>query len=396
MVELSQLPDEWHRAPRRWGHRLHGICSYMAMFPPTIPHVFTTWLTEPGDVVYDPFCGRGTTPLEACLRGRIGLGSDANPLAVLLTQAKLDPPPRRKLDARIAELRCTLYPMDSRAEPPHVRMLFSEITLGQLIFLRQALDLSSRVDRFLMAALLGILHANANRDGRPRGLTVAMPNTFSMSPGYVSKYIQAHNLQPPQTDVLDALERRLASFSYPGPTFRKGRGWLHDATQEVHHRLLIRPARLIFTSPPYLEVIKYGKYNWLRLWLIGDEPKRVDSNLFASGSLPRYLEFVRRALMQLRPALRDDGFACFAIGDVRRGDNYINLAEAVAEECIPLTDLRTHTIIKDAIPVGHKVSRIWGPARGRATKTDRILIVRGPGAPKLPPIPTLDWNSSLT
>lgn len=73
---MTALP--WHSAPRRWGHELHSLCSYMAMFPPSIPHFFIRWLTEPGDVVYDPFSGRGTTVLEACLLGRRGLGSDAN------------------------------------------------------------------------------------------------------------------------------------------------------------------------------------------------------------------------------------------------------------------------------------------------------------------------------
>src|SRR6266545_5048070 len=91
---LSLLPRRWHRAPRRWGHPLHSLCSYFAMFPPQIANVFVRWLTAPGDSVYDPFSGRGTVPLEAVLLGRRGLGSDANPLAVALTQAKAQIPSR--------------------------------------------------------------------------------------------------------------------------------------------------------------------------------------------------------------------------------------------------------------------------------------------------------------
>src|SRR2546429_5326618 len=91
---LRALPRRWRAAPRRWGHSMHSMCSYMAMFPPSMPHVFIDWLTEQGDVVYDPFSGRGTVPLEAGLMGRVGLGSDANPLAWVLTAAKVDPPSR--------------------------------------------------------------------------------------------------------------------------------------------------------------------------------------------------------------------------------------------------------------------------------------------------------------
>ena len=44
-----------------------------------------------GDVVLDPFSGRGTTPLQACAEGRIGVGNDLNPFAHLLTAAKVEP-----------------------------------------------------------------------------------------------------------------------------------------------------------------------------------------------------------------------------------------------------------------------------------------------------------------
>src|SRR5262249_40268726 len=103
-VALQHLPAIWRQPPRRWGHDLHSLCSYMAMFPPTLPRVFIEWLTRPGDIVYDPFSGRGTTPLQACLQGRVGLGSDANPLAWVLTSAKADPPTRLELEHRIEEL----------------------------------------------------------------------------------------------------------------------------------------------------------------------------------------------------------------------------------------------------------------------------------------------------
>jgi site-specific DNA-methyltransferase (adenine-specific) len=93
------------------------MCSYMAMFPPSMPHVFIRWLTNPGDVVYDPFCGRGTTVLEACVLGRIGLGSDANPLAWVLSSAKADPPTMQALTDRIEQLRSINGRQDTRDEP---------------------------------------------------------------------------------------------------------------------------------------------------------------------------------------------------------------------------------------------------------------------------------------
>jgi site-specific DNA-methyltransferase (adenine-specific) len=175
----------------------------MAMFPPAMPHVFIDWLTKPGDVVYDPFAGRGTVPLEAGLMGRIGVGSDNNPMACLLTGAKVDPPGRDELLRRVEDLRCRARPSPTDDVPPHVRALFSEFTLSRLVWLRSVLDPADRVDRFLLALLIGKLHANADAQGRPAGLTVAMPNTFAMAPAYVARYVAKHNLQPPSTAPLD-------------------------------------------------------------------------------------------------------------------------------------------------------------------------------------------------
>ena len=42
--------------------------------------------------VYDPFMGRGTTPVQAALMGRKPMGNDINPLSVLLARPRLTPP----------------------------------------------------------------------------------------------------------------------------------------------------------------------------------------------------------------------------------------------------------------------------------------------------------------
>jgi hypothetical protein len=388
----KSLVASWRSAPRRWGHRFHSMCSYMAMFPPSIPHVFIDWLTAPGDVVYDPFAGRGTTPLEACLMGRTGQGSDANPLAWILTSAKVDPPAPSEIKRRLRELRSRIRAMSTRDEPDHIRMLFTPKTLGQLLWLRVNLNQGVRTDRFLLAVLLGILHANADLSGRPRGLTVAMPNTFSMSPGYVARYIRDHGLVPPEVNVLDLLESRIEALGeLPREDFSRGKAWLQDATTSAVVRNAER-AKLVFTSPPYLHVILYGKFNWLRLWLLGLDRREVDGELFTSSSLKKYLQFMTATVAAARNRMRDDGFMCLVIGDVRDGKEELNLAGRVARVCAKGTDLRPVGIVTDRLPEEHKVSRIWGETKGQATRTDRILMLAGPDA-KLPrTAPAIAWQ----
>jgi DNA methylase len=363
----------------------------MAMFPPSMPHVFIQWLTREGDLVYDPFSGRGTTALEACLLQRDGYGSDLNPLGVLLTAAKIDPPTWNDLSERLSDLGRRIRVLRISGEPEHLRVIFADRTLGQLLWLRRELDHTNKTDRFLLAAMAGILHLNARKDGTPRGLSVAMPNTFSMAPRYVMKYVRDNRLNAPDVSVVHALRAKVERLRPFIVLPRRGRAWRQDALSRSRLR---RKAALIFASPPYLHVIKYGKLNWLRLWLLGEEPRAVDDALLTTSSVERYLEFMQRALCQLENALAPDGYCCLVIGDVqtKRGGRPIRLAEEVAAACLPGSGLKQLGILTDHLHDEEKVSRIWGDTRGKATKTDRILVLGGPQTDGLPDRPTIRWT----
>src|SRR5256714_15665455 len=91
--EAGSVPgfvNEFWTARQRQAHSLHEV-SYPACFKPQLPRFFIERLTHPGDIVYDPFMGRGTTPIEAALLGRIPCGCDVNPLSVVLTKPRLSP-----------------------------------------------------------------------------------------------------------------------------------------------------------------------------------------------------------------------------------------------------------------------------------------------------------------
>ncbi|MCK5640972.1 MAG: DNA adenine methylase [Gammaproteobacteria bacterium] len=69
-----------------FGHNLH---KYPAKFIPQIPQWALNYeIAHTPRTVLDPFCGSGTTLVEAGLRGHNAVGFDINPLAVLITKAK--------------------------------------------------------------------------------------------------------------------------------------------------------------------------------------------------------------------------------------------------------------------------------------------------------------------
>jgi hypothetical protein len=397
--ELDSLTRHWRAAPRRWGHPLHRLCSYFAMFPPHIPRVFIEWLTDGGEVVYDPFSGRGTAPLEACRLGRIGLGSDANPLAYILTGAKVDPPTVEAVASRLDGLAASMPARRLGRVPDDIRMLYSPKVLRQLCWLRGQLDTADRTDRFIMSTILGLLHANYKPGSPARGLSISMPNTFSMSSAYVRGYIAEHHLKPPDVDVIYMVRRKADRMCIPVSAACRGRAWRADARNPGN--LPEGAARLVFTSPPYLGVIKYGKYNWIRLWMLGCEPREVDAQLIATASLQRYLAFMNEMLSGFRDVVRSDGYVCLMIGDVtdRSSGTTVNLAERVWRDAAELNGWRRLGILNDHLPQQHKVSRIWGNDRkGQATKVDRILVLAPPGSTHtLPSLPrSFTWNTAHT
>ena len=225
------IEPEWKAQQRLWGHSFHPMCSYLASFPAALAHAFIARYSRPGDVVLDPFSGRGTTPLQACAEGRLGVGNDLNPFAHLLTASKVEPATRGGALTRLTQLRlgwnadapgwarlarrvagdpaATLVPAagshggpDGGTEPVPVEVVlaFHPDTLGQLLFVRSELRLEDRTDRFLAAAITGILHGKS-----ASYLSELMPNTFSMAPRYVREFATRTSFASPRRDVFDGL-----------------------------------------------------------------------------------------------------------------------------------------------------------------------------------------------
>ncbi|MFA4848174.1 MAG: DNA methyltransferase, partial [Methanoregula sp.] len=66
---LRKYTNEFWTSRQRQASSIHEI-SYRACFKPQLPRFFINLLTKKGDIVYDPFSGRGTTVIEAGLMGR--------------------------------------------------------------------------------------------------------------------------------------------------------------------------------------------------------------------------------------------------------------------------------------------------------------------------------------
>jgi hypothetical protein len=74
------------------------------MFPHTFVQNYLFALTHAGDVILDPFSGRGTTLLESLLLDRKALAVDINPVAACVTGAEAHVPALPAIESRLDEL----------------------------------------------------------------------------------------------------------------------------------------------------------------------------------------------------------------------------------------------------------------------------------------------------
>lgn len=403
--------DLWHSISSRWGHSMHTMCSYHGMFPAKVAHQFIQQYSRPGEVVLDPFSGRGTTPLQARVEGRRAIANDLSPLAYVLSRAKTEPPTWDEANGFVSELE-KAFKASKPGEPdvsPDIRMLYHDNTLAQLSFIRERLLANeittwSRAEFMLAGSLAGIMHGGWRRDGTSQYLSISMPNTFSMSPTYVEKFIREKGLQKLDQDVFERLRDKLARLYLDENSGESGTAHNSDAASLLSGSLLAEGSvDLVVTSPPYLQVVNYAQSNWIRLWLLGHDEvgrergegrKKLNAVLDHRHTYTSYCDFMRRTALGVQKVLKKDGVAVLVIGDVKdpNKEDALPLAKQMWEDIKDQTGLRLIDTVEDDLPAHSKVSRIWGETKGQATNRDCALVLaHADGNPDLEHA-EVDWD----
>lgn len=360
--------NEFWTARQRQANRLHEV-SYRACFKPQLPEFFISRLTEPGDTVYDPFMGRGTTPIQAALMDRVAIGNDINPLSTILTAPRLKPPSLRRVAERLREIDWE-YAQDIDTK---LLVFYHEKTLRQIHALRawfEFREASSSLDS--VDAWVRMVAVN-RLTGHSSGFfsVYTLPPNQAVSVDAQKKINLKRSQTPPERDVPAIILKKSRVLLSEVPPMRQATHSLFAGGADATPHIPNESVDLVVTSPPFLDVVQYAADNWLRCWFVGLDAAKVPIAMHRDPS--NWTAFICKVFFELARVVRRGGHVAFEVGEVRNGTIELEHLVLEAARGLPFEALGVLVNVQEFT----KTANCWGVNNNnKGTNTNRVVIMR--------------------
>ncbi|MDE3269777.1 MAG: DNA methyltransferase [Pseudomonadota bacterium] len=262
----------------------HCFHAYPAMMIPQIARELLRRYGQKGGWLLDPYCGTGTSLVEASLFGMHSVGCDINPLVRLIATSKLTPVSLNTIDGTVHNLDAAMSrvkrKVPSRAVPEvtNLNFWFADDVIARLAFLRSLInDIKDSASRnFAWVAFSEtVREASYTRKGEfklyrmpPQSLENFSPDVFSIFSKKLNRNRQGlgHYLGARKKVNATVLEANSIQGSLPCP---------------------MASYDLVITSPPYGDsqtTVAYGQYSRLSAEWIGlPHAKKIDRLAMGGG-----------------------------------------------------------------------------------------------------------------
>lgn len=363
----------------------HNLHPYPAKFIPQIPRSLIRMLSLPGERIWDPFGGSGTTALEALMLGRQAVSSDLNPIAQTIGVAKTVTL-TAEADAFLAEFveRVEVLanaPSDFDAvadkyqneistsvpEIPNVEKWFAAQVIRELGYLRWKIDSfpNSEAKALAEAAFLSIVVKASFQDSETRYSS----KPRAVEPGAALRlFASALGSSMAKVRPLSSLLRfRAAEF----------------VTADLRIDPVVDPASvdLIVSSPPYPNATDYHLYHRFRIFWHGQDPRPLGRAEIGSHlrhqkektGIDQYMAEMEDCLRHMQKGLRPGRYAVLVLGDaVFQGREFktAHMLESVAKnagfECVGIVERDLHPTKRSFVSAARRLRR------------EHLLVLRKP------------------
>ncbi|MGH9948123.1 MAG: DNA methyltransferase [Pyrinomonadaceae bacterium] len=369
----SRAVGEFWTAKQRQANSIHEV-AYRACFKAQLPNYFITLLTKPGDIIYDPFSGRGTTVIEAALLGRNGVANDISPISKILSEGRLSIPNISDIKLRLEKIVLD----NTRTSDIDLSMFFHKDTLGEIVSLKDYFawrtDQSSldEIDKWIRMV------ATNRLTGHSVGYfsVYTLPPNQAVTPDRQVKINIKYEQLPTYRNIKEIIYKKsknllgglsreqILNIKNSNVTFFTGDARETDFIADESIALTV-------TSPPFLDIVQYAQDNWLRCWFNGFDAKKIESGITMSKKVDDWTKVMRDVFKQLYRITKPNGWVAFEVGEIRSGK--IKLEEYV----IPLGELCG--LACDCVMINEqiftKTANIWGVSNNeKGTNSNRIVI----------------------
>lgn len=261
-LQASLQKVDWTFSGRSRAHKIEAIHPYPAKFIGEIPAAFIRSLPIPASTaVLDPFCGSGTTLIEAQRMGLSSIGVDLNPIACLISRVKSARLSEGFSEAvtRLMEEAQDLVDVVTPSIPNIDHWFQRDVQLA-VAALAQTLKSSEYAAWHdpLRLTLSSILVRVSNQDSDTRYAAVEKglkrDDVFAAFAGSAKK-------------LAEALSNRDWNFA----NCKVIEADIHNVTPQD----IAMPVGMVITSPPYPNAYEYWLYHKYRMWWLGFDPLAV-------------------------------------------------------------------------------------------------------------------------
>jgi hypothetical protein len=374
-IPIPRYSGEFWTSKQRQSSSIHEV-SYRACFKAQLPRFFIELLTQQGDIVYDPFNGRGTTVIEAGLLRRNVIANDINPLSTILCRPRLYVPSLSELERRLRSIR-----INPKARAGlDLSMFYHPRTEAEIASLKNYLDRRKRTAKEDSLDQWIRMVATNRLTGHSKGFfsVYTLPPNQAVSPQSQIKINRRLKQKPEYRDTRQlilkkskSLLRNLTRKDIDNLRRASVRAQFYISPAEYNKKIKSESVQLTVTSPHFLDTVSYSGDNWLRCWFNSIDDNNVERSIRQSRDVEGWKAMMLGVLRQLFRITKRGGWIAFEVGEIRKGS--MRLEEIIAPlgikagfECVGII-INTQQF--------SKTSNIWGIKNNKhGTNSNRIAL----------------------